>query len=228
MRVVCVLLASGILASAQSWKNELMQIPEHPTAQNFGDVDRFVQNVQMATPYFATITPGDFEANREVVRRMWAYTMALEIIAKQNPMMRPMANRARRAMNAFPIGYNMMMVQPAGGAHAQAPAEPSPAKPGEAPFVMSAPAGVPGELAERYSGSAARAATVWKNAEKMRLDLQARGMSLNATTSAAVGRLQGDMDSAVRNMSSKNWAEANAALDRADAEMEKISKVVGH
>ena len=227
MRSFCILIACGAMAVAQNWKNELMGVPDHPTAQNAGDVDRFVQNVQLATPYFATMTPGDFEANREMVRRMWAYTMGLEMMAKQNPMLRPAANRARRAMNAFPVGANMMFVQPA-QQQGQKLHEPAPAKPGEAPFVMHAPSGAPDDLSSRYDSTAARAATVWQNAEKMRLDLQSRGMSLNAVTSAAVARLQSDLDSAVRNIQSKNFSEANSSLDRADAEIEKISKVVGH
>ncbi len=228
MRALFILIACGSLALAQSWKSDLMGLPEHPTAQNSGDVDRFVQNVQLAAPYFASITPGDFEANREMVRRMWAYTMALEMIAKQNPMLRPAAAKARRAMNAFPIGYNLMPVQPVQTSPKQQPAPAAAIKPDEPPFPMQAPANAPEELASRYDSIAARASVVWQSADKLRNDLESRGMTLNAMTAAAVGRLEADMDAAIRNLRSKNFAEANAALDRADAEIAKISKAIGH
>ena len=223
MRLIfgCILLSS--LALAQSWRTELMGLPDHPSAANAGDIDKFVQNVQLATPYFASIAPGDFEANREMVRRMWAYTMALETMSKQNPALRGYAGRARRAMNAFPIGYLMVQQQQ----QTQPPAAP-PAKPGDPPFAMKSPAGAPEELSSRYDSTAARAASAWQNADKMRRDLASRGMSLNAATASAVARLEGDMEAAARGIQSKDWSEANSSLDRADAEIEKISKVVGH
>jgi hypothetical protein len=213
-----------------------MGLSEHPSGASTQDIDRFVQNVQLATPYFATITPGDFEANREMVRRMWAYTMALEIMARQNPMLRPMAARARNAMNAFPIGYNMMLArgaQPAVNVGSPRNEKKTPAveqKPAGPPFVLTAPSieGLPEDLSSRYGSTAARGATAWQNAETLRQSLASKGMSPNAATASAVGRLQADMDAALRNIQSRNWAEAGSALDRADAEIEKISKIVGH
>lgn len=230
MRVFLGLILLGSVALGQNWRTDLMGLPDHPTAANAQDIDRFVQNVQLATPYFASITPGDFEANREMVRRMWAYTMALEAMSKQNPALRGAAGRARRAMNGFPIGYMMLQPQAGfGGAQQQSqPPPPTPAKPGDPPFAMKAPAGAPQELSSRYDSTAARAASAWQNADKMRRDLASRGMSLNAATASALARLEGDMESAARSIQSKNLEEANASLDRADAEIEKISKVVGH
>src|SRR5579872_2402938 len=169
MRAACIVLWMASLAAAQNpagqgndpqWRRDLMGLSDHPGGATAQDIDRFVQNVQMATPYFATITPGDFEANREMVRRMWAYTMALEIMAKQNPMMRPLASRARGAMNAFPIGY--MMIQPGASGQQQAPRpQAQPPKPGAPPFALTAPSveGAPDELTARYDSTAARAAT---------------------------------------------------------------------
>ncbi len=208
-----------MIAFAQDWRRELAALPEHPTA-NAQEIDRFVQNVQLATPYFATITPGDYEANREMVRRMWAYTMALDMMAKQNPMLRSYAVRARRAMNAFPIGYSMIQT----GRPAEAPAPAAQTKPGDPPFALTAPDGA---LGERYESTAVRAASAWRNADKMRQDLALRGLSLNPATAAAVGRLEADMDAAMRNIKSGKQNEASAALDRADAEIEKISKILG-
>jgi hypothetical protein len=229
MRVLALLCFCAV-AFAQDWKRELMGLPDQPSGASAQDIDRFVQNVQLATPYFATITPGDFEANREMVRRMWAYTMALEMMAKQNAMLRPMARRARNAMNAFPIGYNMMLPQQAPPRAGAAKAAVAPPKPAGPPFPVTAPPieGLPDDLGSRYASTAVRGATAWQNAEIMRQSLASKGMSLNAATGSALGRLQADMDSALRSMQSRNWTEAGSALDRADAEIEKISKVVGH
>lgn len=233
MRAACAFVWVASLALAQpgdtQWRRDLMGLPDHPTGATAQEVDRFVQNVQMATPYFASITPGDFEANREMVRRMWAYTMALEMMAKQNPVLRPYASRARGAMNAFPIGYMMVQAPPS------APGFDGPPKAAAAqqqdkpvPFSLTAPNRDNADLASRYDSTAARAATTWKNAETMRQSLVARGMNLNAQTAASVSRLQGDMDAAARALESRKWDEATASLDRADAEIEKISKVAGH
>ena len=227
-------ICAGSLLMAQDlqWRRDLMGLPEHPAAgTSVQDVDRFVQNVQMATPYFATITPADFEANREMVRRMWAYTMGLEMMAKQYPMLRSAAGRARRAMNAFPIGYAMFQSQgiqsPGQSAPAAAPAQQKPAGP---PFSMAAPAieNVPDDLSSRYESTAARAAVVWQNADTLRRSLASQGMTLNAQTAASVSRLELAMESASRSLRARDWAEAGASLDRANGEIEKISKVVGH
>ena len=229
--VTAFFLGSLLLAQDPQWRRDLMGLPERPAAgTNVQDVDRFVQNVQLAAPYFATITPGDFEADREMVRRMWAYTMALEMMAKQYPMLRSAANRARGAMNAFPIGYSMVQSP----RPASAPSAPSqPQKPAGPPFAMTAPAmdDVPDsarELLSRYESTATRAVAVWQNAETMRRSLAAQGMTLNAQTAASVSRLQGAMESASRSLRARDWAEAGASLDRADGEIAKISKVVGH
>lgn len=227
-------LASLLTAQAPQWRTDLMGLSDHPSGATAQDVDRFVQNVQMATPYFATIAPGDFEANREMVRRMYAYVMALEMMSGKNPAVRPLARRARNAMNAFPIGYGMIQpgFQPGmapglnpGAAPESAPAHPP--KSGAPPFAMNAPAGAPEELATRYSSTAARAATVWQNAETLRQSLASRGMSLNATTAASLNRLQVAMDSAQRALQSHKWDDATESLDRAGGEIEKIGKVVG-
>jgi hypothetical protein len=225
----------------QSWRGGLMGLPEHPAAgTTLQDADRFAQYVQMATPYFATITPGDFEANREMVRRMWAYTMALDVMAGKNPGLRPAASRARRAMNSFPIGYGMIqgpaLVTP--GATPRAGSSPGPAvqQKAEPKFAMTAPAvenvtaadrETSRELASRYEGTAVRAASAWHNVETLRQSLAARGMSLTAAVAASVGRLEADMDSAARSLGARDWVEASGSLDRADAEIEKISKVAG-
>jgi hypothetical protein len=248
-RMVCVILwVSSLAATAQTpptplqpsgsgqWRNELKGLPEHPAAgTSVQDIDRFTQNVQMAAPYFATITPGDFEANREMVRRMWAYVMALDMMAGKNPALRPAASRARRAMNSFPIGF--AMVQPPGSPQSGALADPpTPQKSSGPPFAMTAPhvENIPADdratasdLSSRYASTAARAASVWQNVETLRQSLVSRGMTLNAATAASVGRLQADMDSASRSLTARDWTEASASLDRADAEIEKISKTVG-
>src|SRR5215475_6400305 len=104
MRALCVMmLASFAIAQVPNvgnpakgavpgWRSGLMGMPERPGANTTPqDVDQFTQNVQMATPYFATMSPDDVESNREMVRRMWTYVMALEMMSKQNPALRSSA-----------------------------------------------------------------------------------------------------------------------------------------
>lgn len=206
-----------------------MGLSDHPAGATAQDVDRFVENVQLATPYFTTITPGDFEANREMIRRMYAYVMALEMLSGKNPRLRPLASRARRAMNGFPIGYGTI-VAPRSSAQGQEPEQPVvPPKPEGPPFAMAAPdvEGAPAELTARYDSTAARASVAWQNAETLRAGLESRGMTLNAQTAASLGRLEVDMDAALRAFKGRKWAAAADSLDRADGEIAKISKIAG-
>src|SRR5260370_2442005 len=84
---------------------------------------------------------------------------------------------------------------------AQASPESSAAAPAasEAPFPLMPPsvAKVPAadkaqleELREAYLNTASKAATAWQNAETIRLNLAARGMSLNAELARSLARMQ--------------------------------------
>ena len=221
------------------WRRGLMGLPGRPSARATpADVAQFERYVLDATPYFVGLTPGDYEANRELVRRMVAYMAALDAM-QLDPQSRLVLGRARRAMDAWRIPPAFLVPGPAAayppppvpGASVRAPLPPS-----EPPFALSPPDFGPipeagksaaADLRERYQSVAAKAARAWKNADLMRRNLAAQGLSLNADASGALTRLPDCFDRAGQALIQHDWAEAQSNLDRADAESEKIFKSVG-
>src|SRR5260370_25198599 len=121
---------------------------------------------------------------------------------------------------------------------AQASPESSAAAPAasEAPFPLMPPsvAKVPAadkaqleELREAYLNTASKAATAWQNAETIRLNLAARGMSLNAELAGSLARMQLYLQLAVSDLESRTWADARQNIERADYQTEKVFKSVG-
>ncbi len=243
----CMILA-GILSLASwsvcaqdapgdaGWRRALMSLPDRPAANtSVQDADRFSQNVELAVPYFATLTPGDYEANRELVRRLWVYQQELDLMAARNPQMRLAAGRARRALGALPLGFLAAIGQTAPPPDSnQAPAPPPP--PVGPPFAQQAPQidnlsaadrRTADDLRSRYESSAARAAAAWQNAEVLRQNLAREGMSLNTQTAASVSRLQLYFELAAGDLREHDWTEAGVNLERAEYETEKVFKTVG-
>jgi hypothetical protein len=214
------------------WRRALMSLPDQPAANtSVQDADRFSQNVELAVPYFASLTPGDYEANRELVRRLWAYLSALDLMASRNPQMRLAAGRARRALRALPVA----LAAGAGLNTGEAPVPPPDRFEGP-PFAQQAPRienisaaerSTADELRSRYELSAARAAAAWRNAEGLRQNLAREGMSLNAQTAASVARLQLYFGLAAGDLLEHDWTEAGVNLERAEYETEKVFKSVG-
>jgi hypothetical protein len=221
-----------------AWRRALMSLPDRPSPNtSVQDADQFSQNVELAVPYFATLTPGDYEANRELMRRLWTYQTELDLMASRNPQMRLAAGRARRALRALPVGLALA----AGFAPAQAqdasqapPAPPAP--PAGPPFAQQAPAienvpaverSVADDLRSRYESSAARAAAAWENAEVLRQNLARQGMALSTQTAASVARLQLYFELAAGDLREHDWMEAAVNLERAEYETEKVFKTVG-
>jgi hypothetical protein len=221
-----------------AWRRALMSLPDRPSpSTSVQDADRFSQNVELAVPYFATLTPGDYEANRELMRRLWTYQAELDLMAGRNPQMRMAAGRARRALRALPVGLALAAGFPVapGNDSGQATAPP-PVPPAGPPFAQQAPpienvtaaeSGMAGDLASRYELSAARAAAAWENAEVLRQNLAREGMALNAQTAASVARLQLYFELAAGDLREHDWTEAGVNLERAEYETEKVFKTVG-
>jgi hypothetical protein len=243
MRRACIVsaIAMGLAcrsANAQdeaadaAWRRALMNLPERPAANtSVQEVDRFSQNVELAVPYFATLTPGDYEANRELIRRVWAYQSELDLLAARNPQMRFAAGRARRALGFLPVGFQVSQPPDSSLAPTRAPAEPvGPPFSQQAPqieHVSAAERNIANDLRARYETSAARAAAAWQNAEVLRQNLASQGMSLNTQTGASVARLQLYFELAAGDLRDHDWTEAGVNLERAEYETEKVFKTVG-
>lgn len=109
--------------------------------------------------------------------------------------------------------------------------------PGEAPFAASPPVlqNVPAadqdtarDLRQRYALDASRAATAWRNAEEMRRNLTAKGMSLNSQTAASLDRLGFFLDEAAEALRGHKWDDALSSLQAVEAETQKVAKSVGN
>jgi hypothetical protein len=231
-------------SSDSGWRRGLTGLPEQPSANtSVQDANQFAQNVESAVPYFATLTPGDYEANRELIRRMWAYSAALDVMAGRNPQMRLAAGRARRALGAWGYGasgygapgYGYPFVPGGPEAPERSLSQPPPPPSGppfatQAPLIEKIPANertTADELRSRYETSAARAAAAWQNAEVLRQNLAREGLSLNTQTAASLARLQVYFGLAAGDLQERDWAEAQTNLDRAEYETNKVFQTVG-
>jgi hypothetical protein len=233
--LLLVCLTGAASAQTPDWRRALMNLPEHPSPNtSLQDIQRLQQNLQYGAGYFATLTPGDYDANRELIRRLTRYVAGLELIA-QDPRMRAAVGRLRRTMNEFPILIAPAQLQQQPDSSSVAPDEAKPA-PGVPPFALQAPVieNVPAdqkqtaeELSARYDAAAGPAAAAWQNAEVLSQNLAARGMALNATLSSAVARLQLYFEGAAQSLRERDWADARTNLERAEYETNKILKVVG-
>jgi class 3 adenylate cyclase len=118
----------------------------------------------------------------------------------------------------------------------EAPAPP-PRRPGEPPFEISPPVlrevspadrDTARELRERYANDASRAAQAWRNAQEIRRNLAAKGMSLNGQTAAAVDRLGLLLDEAAESLRDHKWDDALSNLQGVEASTQKVSSTVGN
>jgi hypothetical protein len=230
--ILLLCLTGAAVAQAPDWRSALLNLPDRPAPNtSLQDLQRLEQNLQYGAPYFATLTPGDYEANRELIRRLTRYVAALDLIAR-DPQMRIAVGRLRRAMNAFPI-----LIAPAQQLQAEpAPEETAQPAPGPPPFALQAPVienvsagqkNTADELSTRYEAASGQAAAAWQSAEVLRQNLAARGMALNATLSTSVARLQLYFDSAAQSLRQRDWTGARTNIERAEYETNKILKAVG-
>jgi hypothetical protein len=244
--VVLVLTAFATAqATDQSWRDALMELPEHPTA-NLQDLTRFERHLSMSMPYFATLTPGDYEANRELIRRITVYMAGLDMLSRnpqisRDPQMRAAIGRTRGLINQMRFGYLMGSSMPLGATSSgqqQQQHQSTQATSGhrEPPFSLQAPklgkvapadAKLANELCSQYETDAARSAAAWQRAETLRVSLEGQGASLNVQTATSVSRLQLYFESAAAALREGDWEEARTNLTRAEAETEKIFKTVG-
>jgi len=197
------------------------------------DLQGFETQLALAGQYCTGLTPGDYEANRELVRQMTAYLATIQV-ASGDSQTKLSLRRLTRSLAAFPCAYGVLPPdQQPPSAAAPPPAPP----PGEPPFTMTAPVltGVPKadqdtakDLRERYNTDASHAATAWKNADQIRRNLSVKGTSLNAQTAAAVDRLKLLLDEAADALRDHKWDDALSSLQGVEATTQKINSTVGN
>ena len=222
---------AGVVGNPLWRRNLLGAIGAQPGRASVRDIEQIEQYMLSAAPYCMSLTPGDYEANRELARQMTTYLMTVNTMTT-DPQTRAAALRASRAVAAFPCAFPQAQPKQAPGAPTAAP----PKLPSEPPFDQKAPVleGVAdadketaADLRQRYETDAAKAAVAWRNADTMRQSLASRGMSLNADTAASVDRLQLFFEEAATALRDHKWDDALSSLQAVEAVTQKIGKAVG-
>jgi len=238
-----VFLLASALASAQDWRQGILALPENPSAATPEDMARFNQYVQAAGSYFAVLKPGDWEANREIVRRMAAYSATLGVLSRNDPQMRSAYGSVQRSLGsvrfpqAFYGAYPGLVFAPQPQKPVEDASPPAPERRNSSvPFLMTAPD--PGKVKDaerkiasavetRYENAAAQAGAAWQNIDSVRKNLEERGMTLNTQTAAALARLPLLFQFASQAITRHDWEEANLNLERAEGETQNILRTVG-
>lgn len=232
--------AAQVPGSQTDWRSALSGLPERaPAGTSLRDVQRFEQNVRLAAPYLAA--PGNVEANREYVRRMWTYLAALDVIARTpgaDRSLDPAVRRVRGLLYGMGLAYPYWMT---GGLPFEqqqngSVAEPPPVKAGQPPFPMQAPdlgkvdaqsQEEADELTGRYETTAARAASAWQSADVLRQSLSARGMTLNVRATESVIRLQLFLEMAAGDLRRHDWKAARENLQRVEYVIGQVANTAG-
>jgi len=193
---------------------------------DYRELQRMERYLTFGVPYCSGLAAAQYAANMAVARNMSSY-LATVSTAATDPQARVYALRLATAFNSFPCAYPGKQLPVV---------VPPPPKPGDPPFALMSPnlGKVPdaeqemaADLTVRYDTDVARSAAAWTNAEKLRLSLVQRGMTLNAQTQGAVLRLQPLYDDAANALKAHNWEEALSNLQAAEATTQKIEATVG-
>lgn len=250
--VIALCLACAVCAEAQtsnetpSWRASLSALPATPPPNTTAeDIARFEKNMRAAAAYVGNTTSGanaaQWEANRALVRRMATYLYGLQALSGNNQLRAPIT-RVQRSFEGLGFAPYLDYALTNQGSYADTP-QGGPAPPTQSemrqtapPFALIAPesTGVSAtdrdtasDLHTRYETDAAHAAGVWQNAETLRLNLEARGLGMNLQTSTSVVRLTQYFNSAANALRRNDWGGARTHLEQAEAETEKIARIVG-
>ena len=239
--VSVAVMVPGLHGEDLRWRRSLDQLTARPAASaRLQDVQRLDQYARTAT-----LTPGDYEANREAFRRVASYLAVVELLA-HDPELRQLSRRANhrialglglpwvdsRALDSREPDYSSQQDY-----RPQDPVpQPLPAEPAPAPFQRQAPGqrdvaaadqAMAGALQERYEFAAARGATAWQSAETIRRRLKDLGMDLNIQTSTSLARVRLYLETAYDALRDKAWDEATVNIARAEYETGKVFNTVG-
>ena len=190
------------------------------------EIERLQRYLTFGVLACSALTAQQYAENRAFAGNMSNYLAAVAANAV-DPQARLAAPWAAAAFASFPCAFPGK----------QLPVEPvPPPQPGDPPFALRAPdlGKVPDEeqetaadLAIRYDSDAAKSASAWKSAERMRLSLGGRGLSLNAQTATAVTRLQPLYEEAAAQLRAHKWDDALSTLRAAEATTQRIATSVG-
>jgi hypothetical protein len=219
------------------WRSRIRALPDQPSASvGLNELREFESTVRLAAPYLTAPGPHNYEANRELVRRMWTYLAAVDIIARSPRASRRLGSavgNARSTLFGLGLAYPYWMTAPP--AQAEPPQLPA-VKIGQPPFSLQAPAldQVPAaeqkeanELVDRYETTASRAAAAWQSADVLRQNLAARSMSLNARTTENVVRLQLYLELAAGDLRRRQWKSARENLEKVEYIATQVGNSVG-
>jgi hypothetical protein len=197
--------------------------PANASALELGRLERYMV---FGLGGCAGLTAAQYATNVSVAQNMAAYLGAVRTAAS-DPEAQVVAARLALAFSSYPCAFPGKQI----------PEKPAPPpQPGDPPFALKAPdlGKVPDEQQEtaadlviRYDTDAARSASAWKSADKMRIGLAGRGMSLNAQTATAVGRLQLLYEEAGMELRDHKWDDALSTLQAAEATTQKVAASVG-
>jgi len=231
MKPAALVLLAALCAPAQipgpRWYRSATGMLGVPAANaDYRELQRMERYLTFGVPYCSGLAAAQYAANMAVARNMSSY-LATVSTAATDPQARVYALRLATAFNSFPCAYPGKQLPVV---------VPPPPKPGDPPFALMSPnlGKVPdaeqemaADLTVRYDTDVARSAAAWTNAEKLRLSLVQRGMTLNAQTQGAVLRLQPLYDDAANALKAHNWEEALSNLQAAEATTQKIEATVG-
>ena len=231
MKPLALILLSALCAQAQipgpRWYRSATGMLGTPAANaDYRELQRMERYLTFGVPYCSGLAAAQYAANMAVARNMASYLGTVSTTAT-DPQARVYALRLATAFNSFPCAYPGKQLPVV---------VPPPPKPGDPPFALMSPnlGKVPdaeqemaADLTVRYDTDVARSAAAWTNAEKLRLSLVQRGMTLNAQTQSAVLRLQPLYDDATNALKAHNWEEALSNLQAAEATTQKIEATVG-
>ncbi len=114
------------VAGNSLWRQNLLgAIGQPPGNATMRDIRQIEQYMLSAAPYCTSLTPGDYEANRELARQMTAYLMTVNTMAT-DPQTRSAALRASRAVAVFPCAFPQAQPNPGRGALCRRDKPPSP------------------------------------------------------------------------------------------------------
>jgi len=231
MKPAAFVLLAALCAPAQipgpRWYRSATGMLGVPAANaDYRELQRMERYLTFGVPYCSGLAAAQYAANMAVARNMSSYLGTVSTTAT-DPQARVYALRLATAFNSFPCAYPGKQLPVV---------VPPPPKPGDPPFALMSPnlGKVPdaeqemaADLTVRYDTDVARSAAAWTNAEKLRLSLVQRGMTLNAQTQGAVLRLQPLYDDAANALKAHNWDEALSNLQAAEATTQKIEATVG-
>ncbi len=218
------------MGAGSLWRGNLGGLlGQQPSRVTMDDLGRFDQYLVGAGAYCSALTPGDYAANRLMVRSMAAYVATMNAYTR-DPQMRASLGRLSGRISAFPCAFVGYQPEPLVFEPVPPPVNTEPPfamNPPDVPNVAASDKETFSDLQARYKVDATRAASAWKSAAEMNARLSTRGATLNADTAAAVSRFQLLFGLAAGSMLDRRWDEVLEHLRAVEAETTKVANVVG-